>query len=122
MKQLFFILVAVLLLSCSSKPKASDLLGTWDCVSSTNVETGEVSQPENNERFIVKIDKDSLSFPSSQQDSSIMFNNNYAWKIKGDSIVIDNLISVYIKQLTKTDLSVVYDFLGEEQLNFKKIE
>lgn len=122
MKQLFYILLTVILLSCSNKPKASDLLGTWDCISSTNVETGEVSLPEDYERFMVHFTKDSVTFPRSPEDSSIMLNNSFSWKIKGDSIVIDNLISVYIKQLTKTNLSVVYDFLGEQQLNFKKIE
>jgi hypothetical protein len=46
MKQIIFILLALILLSCNQNHKKDDLLGIWDVVSSTDIETGEVELSE----------------------------------------------------------------------------
>jgi len=122
MKKLIFILLVIAIAGCSHKYKTSDLLGTWDCVSSTDVKTGEVTLPKGSERFIVEFNKDSIIFHQSTEDSVDVMNENYGWKIKGDSIFIDSFDSVFIKELTENNLTVIHDFFGEQQLEFKKIK
>lgn len=46
MKQIIFILLALIILSCNQNHKKDDLLGIWDVVSSTDIETGEVELSE----------------------------------------------------------------------------
>jgi len=111
MKQIIFILFAFIILSCNQNHKKDHLLGTWDVVSSTDIETGEISLPESDDAEFVEFKSDSLYL-----GSDIVF----AWRIKGDSIFLDELGSVYVKELTPVKLIVEYDFLGKVQLTLKK--
>lgn len=109
MSKLIFILLAFLILGCNPNHKEKTLLGTWDFVSSTNLETGEVDFPEDDEDFVeFRIDSIFVS-PTSM----------YAWKIKGDSIILEGIpkffdsgfysIPFYIKELTSNKLTVDFD-------------
>jgi len=113
MKQLIFILFAFIIAGCNQNYKKGDLLGTWDVVSSTDIETGEISLPESDDEAFVEFKSDSLYL-----GLDIVF----AWRIKGDSIFLDELGSVFIKELTSTRLTVEYDFFGSERLTFRKIK
>jgi len=112
MKQLIFILFSFIILSCNQNHKKDDLLGTWDFVSSTDIETGEITLPESDDAEFVEFKSDSLYL-----SSDIVF----AWQIKGDSIFLDEFGSVYIKELTGDKLIVEYDFFfGEARVTFRR--
>ena len=112
MKKLIFILFAFIILGCNQNfKKKGDLLGTWDVVSSTDIETGEIELPESDNLEFVEFKSDSLYF-----GSDIVF----AWRIEGDSIFLDEDGSVYIKELTVNNLTVEYDFFGKIQLVLNK--
>ncbi len=122
MKQIIFILFAITIIGCNSNHKTGDLLGTWDCISSTDIKTEEISLPEGDESLIVEFRRDSFIIPSLLIDSLFITKNSYGWKIKGDSILIEGLGSVYIKELTPSSLTVEMDFSGEQRLTFRKIK
>lgn len=111
MKQLTLILFTIMLFGCSHKHKKVDLMGTWDLVSVTDIETGEVEFPELGKTDFVQVSLDSVY---------LSWGDTYSWKIEGDSIFIDGLVSVYIKDLTLDELVVEYDFFGEQQVKFNK--
>jgi len=111
MKQIVLILLAFIILSCDQKPKKDDLLGIWDVLSSTDIETGEVELPE---KGFVEFKSDSLYI------SDLETVEVFAWQIKGDSIFLDKSGSAYIKEWTNDNLTVEYDFLGKIQLTLKK--
>ena len=81
MKQIIFILLAFIILSCNQNHKKDDLLGIWDVVSSTDIETGEV---ELSEKEFVEFKSDSLYLISDLETVEV-----FAWQIKGDSIFLD---------------------------------
>ena len=112
MKQIIFILLAFIILSCNQNHKKDDLLGIWDVVSSTDIETGEV---ELSEKEFVEFKSDSLYLISDLETVEV-----FAWQIKGDSIFLDESGSAYIKELTNDNLTVEYDFFGKIQLTLKK--
>ncbi|MFH6768357.1 hypothetical protein V8G56_06395 [Gaetbulibacter aquiaggeris] len=112
MKQIIFILLALIILSCNQNHKKDDLLGIWDVVSSTDIETGEV---ELSEKEFVEFKSDSIYLISDFEVDKV-----FAWRIEGDSIFLDKDGSVYIKKLTKNELIVEYGFLGKIQLTLKK--
>jgi len=86
-------------------------LGTWNVVSSTDIESGEVEL----------LESDNLEFVEFKSDSLYLgFDEVFAWRIEGDSIFLKEGGSVYIKELTKNELTVEYDFLGKIQLTLKK--
>ncbi len=78
-----------------------DLMGTWEIVSETDLETGEVYKPEDDDdKFVVDIRFDSLS----PYEDEV-----YAWEIKKDSILVyvDGWPwSFYIKELSENRLLV----------------
>jgi hypothetical protein len=79
-----------------------DLLGTWEMISETDLETGEVywHQDDDDEKFLVDIRFDSLS-PSE--------DDVYAWEIKKDSIMVyvnDWPWSFYIRELSGKKLFI----------------
>lgn len=115
MKQLIFYPLAFILLSCAQNFKKDDLLGIWDVVSSTDIETRKVELSENGNKEYVEFKSDSL-YLFSDLDSDTVF----AWHIEGDSIFLDESSSVYIKKFTKNELIVEYDFLDKIQLKLKK--
>lgn len=116
MKKLIFILFAFIILGCNQNlKKKGELLGIWDVVSSTAIETGEVELLENVTKEFVEFKSDSLYLISDFEVDKV-----FAWQIKGDSIFLDEFGSVYIKELTKNELIVEYDFLGKIQLTLKK--
>ena len=115
MKKVVFVFSIFLIISCSHQIEKKDLIGLWDCTSALDMESNEISLPEGEEKFIVTITSDSIIIPETGIEK-------YIWKIKGDSLVITNLITVYIKELKPTALIVEYDFLGHTQLTFKKIK
>jgi len=115
MKKVFFVFNLFLIISCSHQIDKENLIGLWDCTSALDMESNEISLPEGEEKFIVTITSDSIIIPETGIEK-------YTWKIKGDSLVITNLITVYIKELKPTALIVEYDFLGHTQLTFKKIK
>ncbi|WP_370479035.1 hypothetical protein [Tamlana flava] len=117
MKKLILILFAFIILGCDQNLKKKGvLLGTWDAISATDIETGEVSFPESDELAFVEFKSDSLYL---SPDLSLG-DKVFAWRIEGDSIVLFDEGNVYIKELTKNKLVVEYDFFGKTQLNFKK--
>ena len=115
MKQIIFILLALIILSCNQNHKKDDLLGIWDVVSSTDIETGEVELSEKEFVEFVEFKSDSIYLISDFEVDKV-----FAWRIEGDSIFLDKDGSVYIKKLTKNELIVEYDFLGKIQLTLKK--
>ncbi|MCF7560670.1 hypothetical protein L3X39_08470 [Sabulilitoribacter multivorans] len=112
MKQIIFILLTSIILSCNQNHKKDDFLGIWDVVSSTDFETGEV---ELLEKEFVEFKLDSLYLISDFE-----VNQVFAWRIEGDSIFLDEDGSVYIKELTANNLVVEYDFFGKIQLVLNK--
>jgi hypothetical protein len=114
MKKLILILFAIILAGCTHNYKKSDLLGTWDIFSLTYFENGEVELVDDNESWSVEVGKDSIKF-------RIVWDEQYTWKIKGDSILIDDISfdysSFYIKELTSEKIIVEYD---KGQFTFKK--
>jgi hypothetical protein len=119
MKQIIFILLACIILSCNQNHKKDDLLGIWDVVSLTDIETGEVELLENVTKEFVEFKSDSLYLISDFEVDKV-----FAWRIEGDSIFLDEdgsvYISGYIKELTANNLTVEYDFLGKTQLVLNK--
>ena len=113
MKRLIFILFSIIIVGCNNNYKKSDLLGTWDCISITDIETGEISIPEDEDTFIAEFRSDSLYLSTEEV---------YAWQIKGDSIFLNGDLSVCIKELTPSSLTVELDVFGEQRLTFKKIK
>ncbi len=91
--------------------KKETLIGTWEVVYATEIETGENNWPEDDQKHVVVFKPDSVYV-----DSHI----EYAWSIEGDSIVLDKYNAVYIKKLTKNELIVIYEFFGEIELKLKK--
>ena len=116
MKQIIFLLLAFIILSCDQNHKKDDLLGIWDVVSSTDIETGEVELSEDLDAVFVEFKSDSLYLISVLGADTTIF----AWRIKGDSIILDESGSVTIIELTKNELTVEYDFFGKIQLTLKK--
>ena len=118
MKKPLIILLAFIFLGCNQHYKKKDLLGTWDIVSSIDIESGEVE-------FLKGDDEMAAVFKS---DSLYLFDNYdsdkyFAWRIKGDSLILEDGIryfNIYIKELTKDKLVVEYDFLGIVRLELKK--
>ena len=122
---LIFILFAIIIIGCNSNHKTSDLLGTWDCVSSTDIKTGEILLPKDGDRLIVEFRPDSLKIPGISVDSHFITKEVYGWEIKGDTISIEGpnwLSSLIIKELTPSSLTVEIDFVGEQRLTFRKIK
>jgi len=101
----------MLIISCTKNYKKSDLLGTWETVSLTDIETGDIELPESDDDMLIEIKIDSIYLHR---------NDAYSWQIKGDSILINEIPSVYIKKLTKNELIVEYDFFGKNLLALKK--
>ena len=112
MKQLILSLLTFTLLSCNHHYKKDDLIGIWDVVSATDVETGEV---ELQKKESVEIKTDSLYLISDLEVQRV-----FAWRIEGDSIIIGDVGSVYINELTANNLIVEYDFIGKTQLTLIK--
>lgn len=119
MKQILIILSFVIISGCATKYVASDLIGTWEAVSMTDLETGKIALPEIDfDRYVVEIRPDSLKEYE---------GDTYAWKLEGDSIFV-SFFSFYIKDLDSEYLTVVHnpDLFGEgerrEEVKFKKIK
>ncbi len=115
MKHILGILLACAILGCTQNHKKKALLGNWYFVSSTDMETGAVELPEQDNVEFVRFGPDSL-YLMSQSDTI----NYFAWRIKGDSILLNEFGAVYIKALTKDQLIVEYDFFGMMRLELTK--
>lgn len=111
MKQIIFILCITVIFGCSHQHKKGELLGTWDLVSVTDITTGEVEFPEDDDKDFVQVNSDSIY---------LSWDDTYSWTIVGDSILIDGLISVYIKELNANELVVEYEFFGGQRVNLIK--
>jgi len=114
MRQLGFILLTMAILSCNDSHKKSDFYGTWFCVSSVDLETQEIMIPEGEEKLVVEFKSDSIYVV--YQDES------YAWEVKGDSLLLGDNGSVYIKEITAKSLIVELDVFGMQRLSFVKIK
>lgn len=117
MKQVIIILFAIIISEGNQKYKKSDLIGAWEAVSITELETGEIELLEDEfDKFVVEVRLDSIY---------LYEDDVYAWKIEGDSIIVD-WASFYIKELTSNNLTLVQYvyFFGEEkeEIKFKKIK
>jgi hypothetical protein len=110
------------LFACQSGHQQSDLLGTWDFINSIDKETKEVLVSNNDETFTVEFRKDSLFFPLTMVDSFFILENHFLWKMNGDTIIIEELGSAYIKELTRNTLVVDTDIEDGVRLTFKKIK
>lgn len=115
MKRILFFLLAFMIVSCNQNPNKEYLLGVWDIVSSTDIETGQVDFSENDNKEFVEFKSDSIYLISDVGSDTV-----FAWRSVGDSIFLDEYFSIYIKELTKNKLTVEYDFLGKNQITLKK--
>ena len=111
MKQIIFILCVTVILVCSHQHKKAEFIGIWDLVSVTDIKTGEVEFPEDDDKEFVQVNSDSIY---------LSWDDTYSWTIVGDSILIDGLISVYIKELNANELVVEYEFFGGQRVNLIK--
>ncbi len=112
-KNIFLFLLATTLLGCRPHYEKSDFLGTWDLLTSKNVETDEVERALDTEVIFVNIREDSLLMDGIDA---------YSWHIKGDSVVIDGLITVYIAELTRNKLKVRFEGFNLTEATFEKRE
>lgn len=113
MKYFTFLLIATILLGCNPKHEKYELIGTWDGLSSLDLETNEVSYPTKEDRFIVEISLDSIDAGE---------NGTYAWEIQGDSLFLKDAGSVYLKELTSEKMVIELDFFGPLRMTFKKLK
>lgn len=115
MKKLIFVLIAFMILGCNQNlKKKGDLLGRWDWVSSTDIETGEVDLFDGDSLEFVEIKSDTIYLMLGLDIDAV-----YPWRIEGDSIFLDDdYMSFYIKELTKNELVVEYD--GKKLFTLKK--
>lgn len=117
MKLLVLILLVIIIPGCNQNYKKEDLVGTWEMLSITDIETGEVELLEVDfDQYVVEIKLDSLN----QYEG-----DTYAWKLQGDSVFVD-WMSFKIKELKPNTIIVVeyYDLWGEskKETKFRKIE
>ena len=121
MKRLTSLLFAILVFGCNTNHEKSELImGTWDCISVFDFETQEISRAPSGEKFIAEFKSDSLYLRSI--DSNTEYDVDiYAWKIKEDSLFLDELGSIYIKELSKNSLIVEHELFGKQRLTFIKI-
>ncbi|WP_242086477.1 lipocalin family protein [Aestuariivivens sediminis] len=116
MKQIIIVLSAFILLSCNQNHKKEDLLGTWDIVSSIDIETGEVEEfPESDEELLAEFKSDSLYLIENSNPTNV-----FSWRINRDTLFLNEADTVYIKELTADKLVVEYDFIGMIRLELKK--
>ncbi|WP_027138025.1 hypothetical protein [Gaetbulibacter saemankumensis] len=115
MKQILSFLLVFTIIGCNSNYKKGDLLGTWELVSLIDIETGDVEWEKIDKSEFVLFRSDSLYLISDTNSDKV-----FAWQIMGDSIVLDEMGSVYIKELTVDKLIVEYDFFGMTRLELKK--
>ena len=114
MIQKISLLLALIILVCNQNHKKDDLLGIWDGVSTTDIETGaELLESDNTDYVVFK--SDSLYLISDSSSDMV-----FAWEVKDNSIFLDELGSVYIKELTADKLIVEFDFLNKIRLELKK--
>ncbi len=111
MKNSLLLFVLFIVVSCNRTADKTELPGTWDMVSVTDLETGEVTLPPEGEEAYFEITADSIF--STEGDA-------YAWQLEGDSIILDKVGSVFIAELTSNDLTVEFDFFGMTRLILKK--
>lgn len=118
MKRVTVFLFVMIMFGCNQDYKKDDLIGIWEAVSVTDLQTGEVGLPEVDfDRLIVNVKLDSIY--ESEGDA-------YSWQIRGDSILV-SWFSFYIKDVSPKYLTVVhYPFWGEgderQEIKFKKLE
>jgi len=111
----------MIVLGCGSNSEKIDIIGNWDLVSVFDFETQEISRAPNGEKFIAEFKSDSLYLRSI--DSNTEYDVDlYAWQIKGDSLFLDELGSIYIKELSKNSLIVEQELFGKQRLTFLKIK
>jgi len=110
MRKLLFILFVFIILGCNQNLKKKGLLlGTWDVVSETDIETGKVRFPESDDLWFVEFKSDSIYVSSNP-------NEGAAWRIEGDSIFIDDdKVPFYIKELSQNTLIAEYGFLSKRK-------
>ena len=111
MKPCYYFLLPFLLFSCQQPLEKDDLLGTWDMITLTDLETGEEERPQADEEAFVVIRTDSIYSSDGL---------GYAWELDGDSIRIEDIGAVYIKKLTSEGLTVEYNILSEYRLTLRK--
>lgn len=92
MRKVIFLIFILSIFACSDQIERKDLIGLWDCTSALDIESNEISLPESEEKIIVTITSDSIFIPNTGKEK-------FVWEIKGDSLVITDLITVYIKEL-----------------------
>ena len=113
MKNIIFILLVFTIIGCKQSHHRDNLIGTWDWVSSTDIETGEVELYDGDDSEFVEFKSDSLY---------LIPDKVFAWRIEGDSIFLDDdYLSVYIKELSNNALIVEFVLWGgKEQMTLKK--
>ncbi len=100
------------MLSCNSK---SNLVGTWEAVSSLDMDSGEISTAEDGEEsLIIEIRSDSLKYDG----------DFYAWELRNDTMIIHEFYvdCILIKEVTPTTLVFEFDFMYVGQVTCKKIK
>lgn len=117
MKQIVFIFFAFILVGCNNYYKKSDLLGTWDAVAVTDVETGQKTFLEDDEILNVVATLDSLYFSE--------FMGVCAWQIEGDTILNvwetkGDTIPYVIKEISPNKIIIEYAFFNKMLLELKK--
>lgn len=120
MKNIILILFSIVMIGCNRNYEKSEFLGSWNCISSIDLETNELTIPEGEEQLMVEFRSDSL-YLFDYSGMSIL-DDKYAWQIKGDSVLINDLGSFYIKELNAKSLTVEFNIIGETRMTFEKIK
>ncbi|MGK0253727.1 MAG: hypothetical protein ACI9OE_001203 [Mariniflexile sp.] len=122
MTRLTFLLFVIIVLGCKPNDEKSDLIiGAWLLVSVFDFETQEISRVPNGEKLIAEFKSDSLYLRSI--DSHTEYDVDiYAWQIKGDSIIFDNVYTGYIRELTTKSLIVDVDIFDTQRYSLIRIK
>ena len=120
MKNIILILFSIVMIGCSRNYEKSDFLGSWNCISSIDLETNDLTILDGEEQLMVEFGTDSL-YLFDYSGMSIL-DDKYAWQIKGDSILINGLGSFYIKELNANSLTVEFNIIDKTRMTLEKIK
>ena len=129
MKQIIIVICAVIISGCATKYKKRDLIGKWEEVSITNMETGEVEIREGEpDRILVLLTMDSLYTISEHYNfypDDHIHEKGISWEVIGDSIFVD-WMSFFIKEL-RSDHIILVEYASfprnsKQETKFRRIK
>lgn len=124
MKNLHFVVIAFLVLSCNKLSKNELIVGDWKLISMTDLRTLEISKPTSNDPVTtVSIDNDSIFVKIKNQKY-----DTYEWSLEKDTLRLisssNSVIQLYLKTINTDMLEVeVNAFLMDSVvMGFKKMD